>query len=380
MADFSLRTLFVVPVGNTLPTTGSIESLTDGQFGITKDDSMTAATAGNIGTATYIQAVQGRPALKLGTKRSDKIKSTKVKKWYKVTGSGTAANEIWDFSDFSAGCDESITLTLRGHSYYLDTISFNGFTRSITIQTPCCDCGADPCATVDNEALIDLFLQKIAQEDAVTTSPAGLKIDTFWSFTKIGTGADAVLRAEGQPLSSYSKFCNVALEPWQMDRIYFRGWVYKNPDVTVDYIVYDRCEQAGVATLVQRSSFPRLTSDEVAQMQIDYYSYQSDFKHLFQLSQYNQKFEDYVTAGTVYDLYVIIFDPLDDDLSWSPSYKTDATVMIAVPSGSLSSGLNTVLAAYLGTPTDESGATITTTTTTTSTTSTTTSTTTTLIP
>ena len=34
MADFSLTTLFVVPVGNTLPSSGSTQNLTAGQVGI----------------------------------------------------------------------------------------------------------------------------------------------------------------------------------------------------------------------------------------------------------------------------------------------------------------------------------------------------------
>ena len=382
MADFSLRTLFVVPVGNTLATTGSVAGvLTNGQFSISKDDAMTAATAANVGTATYIQIVQGRPALSLGTKRSDKIKASNVKKFYKVTGNATAAREIWEFSNFTAGCDEDITLTLRGHSAYLDTISFNGFTRSVTIKTPCCNCGANPCDTVSNEQIIDLFLVKIAQENAVTFSPEGLKITTFWSFSKLGTGSNARLRVVGAAITDYSKFCNVALEPYMYDRIFFRGWVYQNPDVTADYIVEDRCQAAATATLLQRSSFPRGTSAEIAQLQIDYASYQSPHKHLYQLSQYNQYFEDYVTSDTIYDTYYIIYDPSRgiDDRSWNSEDKQDATVIIAIPQGSTST-IETILTTYLGSVTDASGTAITTTTTTTSTTSTSTTTTSTLIP
>lgn len=379
MADFHLPVLFVVPVSNSLPTTGiGAGTLTDGRFAISKDDAMTIATAANVSTAKYIQFLQGRPALSLGTKRSDKIVASKVKQWYKVTGNATAAQEIWQFSDFTAGCDEDITLTLRGHSAYLDTVAYNGFTRSVTIKTPCCDCGADPCTNVSNEDLIDLFLEKIAQENSVQNYSNVLNISTFWTFEKVGTGDNAVLNAIGAPITEYSKFCNVALEPWQYDRIWFRGWVYKNPDVTVDFIVYDRCEQAATATLMQRSSFPRGTSDEIYQMQIDYYSYQSDFKHLFQLSQFNQKFENYVTDGTVYDTYYIIYDPKDDDYSWSPVYKQDAMVILAIPQGETST-IETILTTYLGAITNNSGAAITTTTTT-STTSTSTTTTTTLIP
>lgn len=376
--DFSLTTLFVVPVGNTLPTSGSTENLTDGQFGVFKDRARTAATAGNIATAQFIQFAQGRPTSYLGTKVSDYIKSTKVKKWYKVTGSGTAANEIWTFSDFTAKCEQSISLTLRGHSQYLDTISYNGFTRSVTIETPCCDCGENPCTEIANETLIDLFLAKIADETAVQNGPTALTISTFFTFTKVGTGDDAVLVVESKPITQYGKFCDVALNPYEYDRIWFRGWVYANPDTTVDFLVYDRCEQAATATLTQRSSFPRGTSDQVAQDQINYYSYQAAYKHLFRLSQYNQQFEDWVTDGTIYDQLVLQFDEYEQDDSFTANLKQDERVIIWVPQ-SLSAGLITVLTPYLGAPTDESGAVVTTTTTTSSSTTTTTSTTT-LVP
>lgn len=377
--DFSLTRLFVSPVGNTLPTSGSTQNLTDGQFGVVKDAAETAATAGNIGTASYIKIVQGRPTSRLGTKKSDKIKLSKVKKWYKVTGSSTAANEIWDLSAFTGKCDQTLSLTVRGHSSFLDTLSYNGFTRSISIQTPCCDCGASPCESVSNEEIIDLFLAKLQQIDNVQNSPISVNLTTFWTFSKIGTGDGAVLRIESKPLAAYSKFCDVALNTPEYDRIYFRVWAYANPDVSIDFLAYDRCEQIATAALVQRSSYPRGLSDEVYQKQIDYYSYQSDYKSLYRLSEYNQKFEDYVTDGTVYDEFVIQFDELDQDDSFTANLKQDERVIIYVPQAQ-TTAVQALLTAYLGAPTDESGAVVTTTTTTSSTTSTTSTTTTTLIP
>ena len=47
MADFSLTTLFVVPVGNTLPSSGSTQNLTAGQFGLFLN-TYAVATTGNI--------------------------------------------------------------------------------------------------------------------------------------------------------------------------------------------------------------------------------------------------------------------------------------------------------------------------------------------
>lgn len=376
--DFSLTTVFVVPVGNTLPTSGSSESLTEGQFGVFKDEQRTIANNGNIATAAFIQFAQGQPNLYLGSKVSDKIKASKVKKWYKVTGSATAANEIWQVGAFTASCGEDVTLTLRGHSKYLDTIAFNGLTRSVTVKAPCCDCGADPCDEVDNEALVDLFIQKLAQIDAAQVGPNALRIDTFFTFTKVGTGANAVLLISSKALTVYGQPCDVAANPYIYDRIWFRVWAYKGPATTVDFIVANNCDLAGTSTLLQRSSFPHGTSAEVKQMEFNYYSYQSPFKSLYRMNGYNQYFESWVTDGQLYDQYVIQFDELQQDDSYTANLKEDERSILFIPQGSTST-IETMLVTYLGAITDESATAITTTTTT-STTSTTTTSTTTLIP
>ena len=58
MADFSLTTLFVVPVGQTaLPSSGSTQDLTAGQVGIFKND-YSVATAANIAAAPYFYIAQ----------------------------------------------------------------------------------------------------------------------------------------------------------------------------------------------------------------------------------------------------------------------------------------------------------------------------------
>ena len=376
--DFSLTTLFVVPVGNTLPTANSTEVLTEGQFGVYKDEQRTAATNGNISTANFIQFAQGRPSLGIGSKVSDKIKASKVKSWYKVTGSATAANEIWMVSDFTASCGESVTITLRGHSQYLDTISFNGFTRSITVQAPCCECGADPCTEVDNEALVDLIIAKVAQIDAAQTGPNALKITTFFTFQKVGTGSTAHILISSNALTVYAQPCDLAANPYEYDRIWFRVWATNGPATTVDFEVYDACDTAATTTLLQRSSYPNGTSAEVKQMEYDYFSYQSPHKHLFRTSGYNPYFQSWVTDGTVYDMYHIQFDEAFQNDTWASFVHEDERVILFIPQGSTST-IETMLVTYLGAITNESSTAITTTTTT-STTSTSTSTTTTLIP
>lgn len=376
--DFSLRSLFVVPVGNTLPTVGSTEDLTAGQVGFFDEDyDVTDGT----GTPEYIYVAQGRTNTYLmGSKRSDKIAADKVKVWYKVTGSATAANEIWDVTDFSAKCGEDITLTVRIHSSYADTISYNGITRSITVKTACCDCGDDPCDEVDPEGTVDAILEKIAQENSLPYDPAALKITTFLTFTKIGTGGSTKLRITGKALTRYGQPCDVAAFPYEYDRLWFRVFVYKGPETTSDFIVADKCDPAATTTVVQRSTYPTGTSDEVAQLEKDYFSYQtSPHKHLFRMVGYNQTFESWVTDGTVYDFYYIQFDQFESDLDYNPGIHMDEGVMLAVPAGSVSTGINTVLTNFLGAPKNKTGA-VDTTTSTTSTTTTSTTTTTTLIP
>ena len=155
MADFSLTTLFVVPVGNTLPSSGSTQNLTAGQFGIFRSD-YTVATAGNIAAKPYFYLAQGRVNTYLqGSKRSDKIASAQVSEWYKVVGNPVAANQVTDITDFTVKPGEIVTLTLRGFSSYINTLYFNGFTRSVTVNAPCLACGEDPCTDVDVPALID---------------------------------------------------------------------------------------------------------------------------------------------------------------------------------------------------------------------------------
>src|SRR5690606_21562040 len=145
MADFSLTTLFVVPLGNNLPTTGSTNDLTPGQVGFFLPN-YSPATDLNIGAAKYFYVAQGQKNNYLkGSKRSDKIHTSKVTEWYKVAGCPTPQNQITDISGFSVKCGDVVTLTLRAHSSYINTLYFNGLTRSVTVQAPCCDCGADPC-------------------------------------------------------------------------------------------------------------------------------------------------------------------------------------------------------------------------------------------
>ena len=387
MADFSLTTLFVVPVGNSLPSSGSTQNLAAGQVGFFKSD-YTVATAGNIGGAPYFYVAQGRVNTYLqGSKRSDKIAGplssggngkSNVTEWYKVTGCSTVSNQVTEVGGWTVKCGDVVTLTLRGHSSYVDTLYFNGFTRSVTVQAPCCDCGGDPCTDVDVPALIDDFIIKLTQQ-APGDNPDNISFNTFYQFQRRGNDQNAVLVISGKPLTVYGQPCDVAAFPWEYDRFYFRTFVYSGPATTADFIVADRCNFVAEPVIVQRSSYPSGTSAEIQQLEKNFYSYQAGYlKHLYRMVGYNENFESWVTDGTTYNTFYIKFNEYDKSAyQWGDYIMEDSTVIIATPQN-LSSAIEAVLEAALGAVVDDNACITTTSTTTTVWPST--STTTTLIP
>ena len=375
MADFSLTTLFVIPVSQTaLPSAGSTQDLTAGQFGIFKND-YTLATAQNIAAAPYFYIAQGREnTYLLGSKRSDKIKGCSssypckgnVTEWYKVAGCPTPVNQITDIDGWSLKCGDVLTLTIRAFSNYLNTLYFNGLTRSVTVNAPCCECGEDPCDTVDVDTMIDLIMEKLtgynvtsgvidwtSPIDTVTKgiNPDNFSLNTFFTFSKIGSGSTAKLRIEGKALTAYGQPCDVAAFPFEYDRMWFRTFAYSGPATTADFIVNDACETVATSTVVQNSTYATGTSAEIAQLEKNYYSYQAGIlKHLYRTAGYNQNFESYVSDGTNYDTFYIKFNDFTPNVdNWVEHVNQDNMVIIAVESGSaMETALEVVLEAALG--------------------------------
>ena len=336
MADFSLTTLFVVPVGQTtVPSSGSTQDLDPGIVGIFKSN-YAVATALNIATNNpYFYIAQGRENTYLqASKRSDKISSTgaNVTEWYKVTGCATAYNQITDVTNFSAQCGDVITLTLRADSSYLRTLYFNGFTRSVTIQAPCCDCGSDPCTDVDADALIDQLIAKLTAQ-APGINPDNISLNKFYTFARVGTGPSAILRITGKPLTQYGQPCDIAAFPFEYDRMSFRTFVYAGPATTADFIVADSCNIVADATITQRASYASGQAAEFIQLEKNFYSYQAGYlKHLYRMNGYNENFESYVSAGKTYDSYYIKFNEYDKSAyQWGDYIQEDSTVIIAAP-------------------------------------------------
>jgi hypothetical protein len=390
MADFSLTTLFVVPVGQTsLPSSGSTQNLTEGQVGFFRND-YSIATSANIAAAPYFYVAQGRTNTYLqGSKRSDKIKgcpsgsgcSSNVTEWYKVSGCPTAANQITDVTNFTVQCGEVITLTLRAHSSYIDTLYFNGFTRSVTIQAPCCNCDDNPCDDVSANTIINELIYQLNLK-APGNNPDNISFSTFYTFENIG---GTTLRITGKPLTQYGQPCDIAAFPFEYDRMYFRTFVYSGPATTADFIVADNCNLVADPIVRQRASYATGTSAEIAQLEKNFYSYQAGYlKHLYRMNGYNENFESWVSSGVTYDTYYIRFNEYNkSEYQWGDYIMEDSTVIIAAPNSvtsGISAAITTVLEAALGTVVDQGVPCITTTTTTSSAPGTTTTSTSTLIP
>ncbi len=378
MADFSLTTLFVVPVGQTsLPSSGSTQDLAPGQVGIYRND-YTVADASNIAAAPYFYIAQGRTnTYLLGSKRSDKIKgcpsgsgcNSNVTEWYKVVGCPTAATQVTDVTNWNVQCGDVVTLTLRAHSSYIDTLYFNGFTRSVTVQAPCCACDANPCDSVDIPEFIDSVIAKL-EEQAPGDNPDNISFNTFYTFQRLGNDASAILRITGKPLTVYGQPCDVAAFPFEYDRMYFRTFVYNGPATTADFIVYDNCDVVADPIIIQRASYPSGQSAEIAQLEKNFYSYQAGYlKHLYRMAGYNENFESWVSSGVTYDTYYIKFNEYNKSAyQWGDYIMEDSMVIIAAPNSVVSgiaAAIETVLEAGLGTVASDNSCVTTTSTTTT---------------
>ena len=358
MADFSLTTVFVVPVGEAIANSGSTQDLTPGQlgfFGTISGTPYSVLTDVNIASAPYFYVAQGRTNTYLqGSKRSDKIKgcatancTSNVTEAYKVTGCPTPVTQITDVTDFVVRCGDIITLTLRAHSSYIDTLYFNGLTRSVTVQAPCCDCGADPCDTVDVDALINQIIAKL-EAQAPGINPDNISLNQFFDFQNLG---GTTLRIVGKPLTAYGQPCDVAAFPYEYDRMWFRTFVYSGPATTADFIVADNCNIVANAAVVQRASYARGTSEEIAQLEKNFYSYQAGYlKHLYRMAGYNENFESWVSAGTTYDTFYIKFNEYDRSAyQWGDYIMEDSMVIIAAESGSTeATDITDILEAALG--------------------------------
>ena len=373
MADFSIPLLLVATNG-TIATANGPQDLTAGQIGVF-DNTYTIANSGSIAAKPYIYIAEGRnntiPGV--GEKRSDKIAATNVLDWYKVTAQTNSSNELATFANFNFLCQQDIVFSLRVHSDYTDIGFYNGYTTEVTVTTPACACGAAPCAALTGTAIDAIVDQAIARFQA---NPV---VSQFLTFSRVGTGATATLLVSTKPLPVYSNPYDISAYPFRYDRMWFRGFVAADPATTQDFEVNAPNNQVGTFTINQRSLFQSGSSAEIAQLEINWYSYQVPaFKALYRNLGWNAAFVSNVVPGTFYDVYWLKYWPYQEGHSFTDTVGEIESVMIAFPTGT-GAAFETLMTAYIGAPADKS-ATNPTTTTTTSTSTTSTTTTTTLFP
>lgn len=363
--DYSFTTLYVLPAGNTLPTTGSTANLSANQFGVFKPD-YTPATVGTIAAQPYILMAQGRPMTLpgVGTKKSDKIYLSNVKEWYKITASSSVVPQIVTFSDFdNTVCGQDVTVSLRLKSFYVDTGYFNGKTESYTLTTPCCNCGDDPCATLSDADIVNLiadYIDKINDTNingnnpnAPTTTNAN-NISYWVTASAGGTSGARTLIVTGNALHAEPTSADPTTFPYQYDRLYFWGFAYKGPATSQDYNVWDSCDPFATVTTTQTSNFIKGDSKQAAQLEKNFWSNNTAqiAKRIWSNVNYNQAFTPQVVDGTFYDMYYLKFKrPASND--WNNALPQDEAIILLNPTADNATTI-TLLTTFLGTPIDES--------------------------
>src|SRR5690606_14933949 len=142
----------------------------------------------------------------------------------------------------------TVSISLRLFSNYINTGFYNGLTRTVTIKTPCCECGEDPCTQVDIEDLVDQFVAAINAEP---------RLSQFVTATKDVTDPDDIkLVITGNALTVYGERCDPTAFPYEYDRMYFRTYAYRGPETTQDYNVFDSCDLFATAEVTQNATYP----------------------------------------------------------------------------------------------------------------------------
>jgi hypothetical protein len=358
-------TLYVLPVTNTLPTTGTTANLTSGQFGVFSP-TYVPVTTGTITAQPYIIMAQGRNETLpgTGTKKSDKIYLSNVKTWFKTIASSTALPQIVTFSNFNnTVCGEDVTVSLRLKSFYVDTGFFNGKTESYTLTTPCCNCGSDPCATLTDTQIVSLiadFIDKINNTNVNGNNPDiltqnGANDVSYWVTASAGgTSGARTLIVTGNTLPAEPTSADPTVFSFQYDRLYFWGYAYKGPATSQDYNVWDACDPFATVTTTQTSTFAHGSSLEATQLEKNFWSNNMPpiAKRIWSNVNFNQTYITQVISGTWYDMYYLTFRR-SADVDGNNALPQEEAVIILNPTGQNATTI-TLLTTFLGLPVDES--------------------------
>ena len=339
--NYQLTNVFVSPVSNSLPTTGTTANLTANQLGVYLPN-LTPATSGNAAAAEYLRIVQQRPNsdLNLPTIKSDAIADNKVIKKYKVVGS-TGQVQVGQLTDFDVKCDEDLTVTLR--VWEDDTLmSFaDGLTKTFVKRTPCCECDGDPCASIEPSDLEDL-IKEIA--DDINADPL---LNTLLVASTTGSGASIILVLTGLAQVEQQS-ADLTVNNYRPNAVSFKAWAHRNAHTTQDIIKYWGCDAIGTYTETQSIEYPKGTSDQVKLIEYKHFSYTiPKFKERFSDVNYNGIFHSNVADATLYDTFVIEFNHMESPNTWSVAVNQDSAVVVFVPQAQ-TSAFEAILTAKYG--------------------------------
>jgi hypothetical protein len=365
MSDFSLTSLFVgTTTGTTAqPTTGTTADLDPAQIGVFLPDN-TPASVATVGNAKYIYIAQGRNiySVNQGTKKSDQIYTKNVIEWYKVTGSMTASTQITEVTNLSLNCQQDFSVTFRLDSFYIRAAYRNSLTRTVMVTAPCCSCGANPCDTLTAVEYATV-LQSLAY--AINADSILGQFVTASIGNPDGSGNAQSLYIVGKTLQQYGQGTSADLTnfPYQFDRMFFWTYLMEGPDLTTDYEVQNYCNNVGTVNILQRASYPQCTPAEVQQLEKDFWSYQSEYKHIFSNVNYNGEFQTYVDQTiSAYNLYYIrFFEPQVTGRDIGVTRKDETVCLAVVGGGAVESNIVPILSAFLGSPDNQTATSSTTT-------------------
>jgi hypothetical protein len=220
------------------------------------------------------------------------------------------------------------------------------------VTTPCCSCAANPCDSLTAAQIGSIYEQLGLQ---INNDPILNQFVVASVGAVDGSGNATALNIAGKTLQTYGQGTSPDLTnfPYQFDRLYFWTYLMEGPTLTTDYEVLDYCNPYGNVTVLQRANFPANTPAEIGQLEKDYWSYQSEYKHIFSDPNFNGEFQTYVDSSAAYDLLYIEF--------WQPQLtgrdigtsRMSEMVIIAIPTdgaGTATSAIPSMLTTFLGAP------------------------------
>lgn len=328
--DYSLTTVYVLPSDSVIMTAGGSEDLIAGQLGAYIDGFKTAIAPGTTFTKPF-QLAQGRypqDAITLGSKKSGQFTPMSITEMYSlepfVSQNNSTVIEMTNFANLK--CDEFYSFSLKASSFFTNIMYAGGKMDSVSAQTPCCDCGQDPCATLTDAQILE-FLTELVEL-------ANSKWNQLVTVVLTGTTvADFKITITTLPLESYNTEC--VLFPNQMnDEMLIYPYFIKGPDSSQTPVgLVNRCDDGVELNVKERFKYSIGTADSVRAMEANYFTYQHWMKSKISQGspEWRQHFTSFVEDGEDYQTFVLKGKNLSSNETWAGYVHTDQIAIVCIP-------------------------------------------------